>query len=162
MIVTVLRLVGAIVAGIVVVGILVVAVEYFSGIVHPFPEDFDGSISELREHVARYPHWVLAVAVVAWGFTALAGTWTAGRLGNRVSAAIVGLLLVAAVILNIAQLPYPIWFKTVILIVIPLAGAYGYRLSSRRAAEFARLPRRMPEGVARPIMRGIRRDQSAH
>lgn len=140
MIVTVLRTVGAMVAGIVVVGILVVAVELFSGIVHPFPEDFDGSIHEVREHVERYPHWVLAVAVVAWGFTALAGTWTAGWLGNRASAAILGLLLVAAVILNIAQLPYPIWFKTVILIVIPLAGAYGYRLSSRRAAE--RLPGR--------------------
>lgn len=136
MIVTVLRTVGAIVAAIVIVGVLVVGVEFFSGIVHPFPEDFNGSIHEVREHVERYPHWVLGVVVVAWGFTALAGTWTAGRLGNRASAAILGLLLVAAVILNIVQLPYPVWFKTVILLVMPLACAYGYRLSIRRAAEF--------------------------
>lgn len=123
---TVLRTVGAMVAGIVVVGVLVVAVESFSGIVHPFPEDFDGSLHQVREHVERYPHWVLAVVAVAWGFTALAGTWTAGRLGNRASAAILGLVLVAAVILNLVQLPYPIWFKIVIPIVVPLAGAGGY------------------------------------
>ena len=146
--ITVLRTAGAIVAGIVVVGVLVVAVEVFSGIVHPFPDDFDGSIAQLRAHVARYPDWVLAVAAVGWGFAALAGTWTAGRLGNRASAAILGLLLVAAVILNIAQLPYPLWFRIVILIVVPAAGASGYRYSSRRAAEFARRPRGMPEGVA--------------
>jgi predicted MFS family arabinose efflux permease len=90
----------------------------------------------------------MAVAVVAWGFTALAGTWTAGRLGNRASAAILGLLVVAVVILNVVQLPYPAWFKSVTLTVIPLAGTYGSRLSSRRAAEFARRPPRMPEGAA--------------
>jgi uncharacterized membrane protein len=68
------------------------------------------------------------------GDTALAGTWTAGRLGNRASSAILGLLLVAAVITNIVQVPYPIWFKVVILIVVPFASAWGYRLSSRRSS----------------------------
>jgi hypothetical protein len=67
MTVTVLRNRRRFVAGIVVVGILVVAVELLSGIVHPLPDDFDGSIEGVREHVALYPHWVLAVAVVAWG-----------------------------------------------------------------------------------------------
>lgn len=148
MIPAVLRTAGATVTGIVVVGTLVVAVEFFGGIVHPLPDGFDGSTHELHAHVERYPHWVLAVAVVTWGFTALAGTWTAGRLGNRASAAILGLLIVAAVLLNLVQLPYPIWFKTLVLIVVPLTAACGYRLSSRGAAEFAGRPRRMPEGAA--------------
>lgn len=135
---SVIRTIVAVAGGIVVVGVLVVAVEMLSGVVHPFPEDFDGSLEQVREHVERYQHWVLAVAAAAWGFTGFAGTWTAGRLGNRASAAIVGVLVVAAVITNIAQLPYPIWFKVAILTVVPLACAYGYRSSTRAIPVSAR------------------------
>lgn len=133
MMVTVLRTVGAVAAGIVVALVLVVAVEMFSGIVHPFPEDFGGTHEEVARHVELYPAWVLAAALVAWGFTAFAATWTAGRLGNRETAAFLGLLLLSAVILNIVQLPYPIWFKVASVIAVAAAAVYGYRLSSRRA-----------------------------
>jgi len=50
----------AVVAGMALAFALVVAVEFFSSIVHPFPADFDGNIPA---HVKRYPHWVLAVFV---------------------------------------------------------------------------------------------------
>ncbi len=135
---TVLRTAGAIAAGIAITMVLVVAVEFFSSIVHPFPEDFDGSLEEMAEHVERYPHWVLAVVVVAWGFTALAATWTAGRLGNRGSAAFIGVLLLAAVVFNIAQLPYPLWFTITCPIVILLAAAAGWWWSDRRLAALRR------------------------
>lgn len=131
---TVFRCTGAIAAGMLIAFVLVVAVEFFSAIVHPLPADFKGTMDEMCQHVARYPHWVLAVAALAWGGTALASTWTAGRLGNRGCALFVGLLLLTAVLVNISMLPYPIWFKIVILIAIPAAIVSGLYLSSRRNA----------------------------
>jgi hypothetical protein len=131
---TVLRGVGAIGAGMVVAAILVVGLELFSAVVHPVPADFQGTEEEMCAHVERIPQWVLAVAVASWGATALAGTWTAGRLGNGWCALVVGLLLLGAAILNLSMLPYPIWFKVANLIAIPAAIAAGMYLSRRREA----------------------------
>jgi hypothetical protein len=112
--------------------VLVVAVELFSAVVHPFPEDFGGTTEEMCRHVERYPHWVLALVVAAWAVAAFAGTWTAKSLGNLCSFAIVGLLLLAALVFNLSQLPYPIWFKIVNLLVIPAAILAGGRLATRK------------------------------
>ena len=128
---TALRTVAAIVAGLIVAFILIVALELFSGVVHPLPEDFGGTMEEMCQHVARYPAWVLAIAVLCWGLTALVGTWIAQKIGNVYSAVIVGLTLLAALVLNISMLPYPIWFKIANLLVIPTAIVLGGRLSIR-------------------------------
>jgi H+/Cl- antiporter ClcA len=113
--------------------ILVIAVELFSAMVHPLPEDFGGTREEMCRHEERYPHWVLAVVVPAWAAAVLASTWTARRIGNFYSSAIVGLLLLAALMFNISKLPYPMWFKVVNLLVIPIAIVLGGRLSIRRS-----------------------------
>jgi hypothetical protein len=127
-----LRTIGAIVAAIAVVLVLLIAVELFSSVVHPFPPDFKGTEEEICTHVARYPHWVLAAAVPMWGFTAFLGTWLAGRLGNRGSALFLALLLVAALAFNLSMLPYPLWFKIVQPIAILIAVIYGYQLATFR------------------------------
>ena len=93
---TALRTLAAILVGMLLALVLVVAVEGFSAVAHPLPEDFGGTPEELYRHVERYPHWVLALVVPAWAVTALVGTWTAKRMGNLCSYAIVGLLLLAA------------------------------------------------------------------
>lgn len=131
----VLRFAGAFGAGLVVVFLLVIAIEYVSYQIHPLPEDFDGTNEALRDHVALFPQGPLAVAGLAWGVTAFAGTWTAARLGNRATATTLGVLLVLAVITNVVQLPYPIWFKIGTPLLIPLASVWGYRLASRGAGE---------------------------
>ncbi len=123
---------GAIVAAIATTLVLLIAVELFSSVVHPLPADFDGSMEQMCAHVANYPHWVLAVAVPMWGFTAFLGTWIAGRLGNRGSAIFLALLLLAAVLWNVSMLPYPLWFKIVQPIAILIAVVYACRLSNRR------------------------------
>ena len=130
----VFRAVGAIVAAMLVTFILVVAVELFSAVVHPLPPDFGGTTEEMCQHVERYPNWVLAAVVPAWAGTAFAGTWIAGRLGNRGCAMFIGLLLLAGLIFNISMLPYPMWFKIASLIVIPCAIVSGLYLSCRRNA----------------------------
>jgi cytochrome bd-type quinol oxidase subunit 2 len=127
-----LRTLAAILAGMFVAFILVVAVEFFGAVVHPLPEHFQGTMEEMCRHVERFPTWVLAVVVPAWGVAAFAGAWTARRNGNLWSFAIVGLLLLAALVLNISKLPYPMWFKIVNLLVIPGAIVLGGRLAIRR------------------------------
>jgi hypothetical protein len=46
----------------------------------------------------------------------------------------VGLLLLAAAILNLSMLPYPVWFKAANVIAIPSAVAAGLYLSRHREA----------------------------
>ena len=131
---TAFRTFAAIFAGLLLAFILVVAVEAFSAVVHPLPEDFGGTQEELCEHVERYPPWVLAVVVPAWAAAALAAVWVARSVGNVFSAAIVGLLLLAAVVFNVSMLPYPIWFKAACLLAIPAAMILGVRRSRPKAA----------------------------
>lgn len=126
-----LRNLAAVVAGLLVSCLLVVAVEFFSAVVHPFPEGFNGTSEEMCRHVERYPNWVLAVVVPAWAFTAFAGTWISGRIGNRKCALCTGLVLIAAVVFNVSMLPYTLWFKIVILLAVPLAVILGDRWSIR-------------------------------
>jgi hypothetical protein len=111
--------------------VLLVAVELFSAVVHPLPEDFGGTMEEMCRHVESYPQWILAVAVAAWGLSAFVATWTARKMGNAVSFAVVSLLLLAALVANISMLPYPTWFKIANLLVIPAAIVAGGRLATR-------------------------------
>lgn len=123
-----LRIPLAVIAGVVLAFVLVVAVELFSSIVHPFPADFNGNIPE---HVRRYPDWVLAVVVLAWGGTAAAATWLASRIGTRLAGAIVALLLAWALIFNLTQLPYTMWFKVVMFTAFPIACFLGILYGQR-------------------------------
>jgi hypothetical protein len=127
----VLRTVLATIAGFVASFALIIGVEVFSNIVHPLPNDFSHDPEAVCRHVAKYPAWVLAVVVVAWGLTAAVGTWISQKLGNVYSASVLGLLLVAGVGLNFFMLPYPIWFEVVIMIVMPIAAFAGGRLAFR-------------------------------
>jgi MFS family permease len=108
-----LRVVLAIGTGLIVALGLVMAIELLSAIVHPFPPDFGGTEEEMREHIKRYPQWVLAIASVLWAATTLLSCWLARRIGNRWCGLAVGLLLLIAVLFNVTQLPYPIWFKVI-------------------------------------------------
>jgi hypothetical protein len=54
-------------------------------------------------------------------------------MGNRTCGLLIGLLLLAALILNLSMLPYPIWFKTLNLLEISAAILLGDRSSIHRA-----------------------------
>jgi hypothetical protein len=131
------RAIAAVLAGLIVLFLVVVGVELFSTVVHPLPEDFKGTKEELCQHVARYPHWVLAVVVPAWAVAAFASTWTARRFGNIYSAVVVGLLLLTGLVCNVAMLPYPTWFKIVSLLVIPAAAFAGGGVAPHRPLKSA-------------------------
>lgn len=131
---TILRTLAAVVVGMGVLILLLIGVELFSAVVHPLPEGFGGTEAEMCEHVARYPQWVLAVSVPMWAFAAFASIWTARKIGNAPAAATVGLLVLAALIFNISMLPYPLWFKIISPIVVPLAILAGWPWKRSQAA----------------------------
>lgn len=116
-----LRAVVGVLVGIVIAFVLVVLVEGFSAVVHPFPEDFAGTPEEVCLHVTRYPQWVLAAVVPLWGLTAYVSTWVGKRIGGWGAASVVGLLLLASVVFNISMLPYPLWFKLASVAVVVAA-----------------------------------------
>ena len=123
-----IRTLFAVVVGMALALALVVAVEFFSAVVHPIPADFNGNMGE---HVRRYPHWILGVVVLAWGATSAAATWVASRVGNRLAGGVVALLLAWALIFNLTMLPYTIWFKVVMFSVFPVACLLGIRYGKR-------------------------------
>jgi hypothetical protein len=122
----VLRPMGAIAASLAVLFVLLIAVEFFSAVVHPFPADFGGTHDEICAHVARYPAWVLAAVVPMWAAAAFAFTWTARRLGGIGTACALGVLLLAALVFNVSMLPYAAWFKAASLLAIPAAAFAGF------------------------------------
>ena len=128
----------AVAAGIALAFVLIVAVEMFSAVVHPFPPGLDpnapGSVSA---HVQRYPGWVLAVAGLMWGATAAAATWVASRIAGRLAGVVVTLLLGAALAFNLSMLPYVMWFKIAMpatfFVACLLGIVYGSRAPSPAA-----------------------------
>ena len=128
-----IRVLGALILAIANAMALLIAVELYSSVVHPFPEGFGGSMDEMCQHVARYPHWVLATVVVMWGAIAFLSTWIAGRVGNRTCAIVIGTLLFAGMVMNVLMLPYPIWFKILMPIAIVAADILGlFTLPARK------------------------------
>lgn len=123
-----LRILLAVVAGVVLAFALVVAVEAINAVVHPFPANFDGNIPE---HVRRYPDWVLAVVVPMWSGIALAAAWLATRIGNRVAGWIVAALLAWALTFNLTALPYALWFRIAMFSSFPAACLLGIRYGRR-------------------------------
>ena len=133
MFVTLVRSVGSVVAGLVVAFVLVVAAEVFSSIYHPWPPGVDPADYEAcKRHVANYPTWVLAVGAAIWAAAPLTGAWLAMRLGTArhwAHGIVVGAILLALACLNMAMLPYPIWFPIVIVVTFPLGTILGVRLA---------------------------------
>lgn len=129
------RTLVAVVAGMALAFVLVVGVEMFSAVVHPFPAGVDPNApGSIPAHVERYPGWVLAAAGLMWAATAAAAAWVASRIGGRAAGAIVAVLLAAALLFNLAMLPYVTWFKIAMPAAFAVASLIGLKDGARRRA----------------------------
>lgn len=131
MLLSALRSIGAVIAGLVVAFVLVAAIEVFSNVFHPFPPGVDPADMEAcKAHVAKLPTWVLAVGALGWGATVFSSSLLATRLGTGRHPAhgiVVGSLLCLAAAANIVMLPYAVWFEVGCPVLLPLcyiAGAW--------------------------------------
>jgi hypothetical protein len=132
-----LRQVLAVIAALASAFLLVIAVEIFSSAVYPIPQGPAATMAEICEHVARYPHWILAVVVALYSATAFLSTWIATRIGNRWTGIAIGLILGALLVCNIAMLPYTLWFKVVMLACFPVACYIGVACGASRPSPAA-------------------------
>ena len=146
MIGSILRSVGSVVAGLVLWIAFFIAGEVFSEVVYPFPKGVEQNHVEVCKHVARYPTWVLATGAAIWAGGVLASTWLATRLGTArhpAHGAVVGAILFALAGMNIAMLPYALWFPIVILVSYPLCALWGAMLGRGPATQ----PGAAPDGA---------------
>ena len=113
---------------------LFVVIEGISSMLHPWPEDFAGTIEEIAHQVETYPAWVLALlGGVGYGTTMLICTFIATRVGhnrNPWHGYGTGGFLFATVVLNMNQLPYPAWFWVLMFFVLPPAAYFGTKLGA--------------------------------
>lgn len=126
-------------AGLALALVLLIAVEAFSAVVHPFPPGFgqtpgqtpEQQHAEVCAHVERYPAWVLAAVVPMWSLAAGLSTWLAARLGGPGAGWVLRLALFAAVLSNVAMLPYPGWFRVLAVLGVGLGTFWGGGSKSR-------------------------------
>lgn len=121
-----LRTLTAVLAGLASAFALIVGIEMLAEIAHP-AAPFKGDIPA---QVRQYPHWVLALVVLAWGATGAIATWLAARIGQRLAGSIVAGLLTLAVYANISMLPYTVWFQILMGVTFPIACWLGLRRSA--------------------------------
>ena len=127
-----LRRVFALVAGLLVAVGVVGLVEGLSSRLYPLPPGIDYNDREaMTAAIAMLPTGAFVLVLVAWGMAALAGSWVAVRIGGHASLGyLIGFLLAAAGLANLAMIPHPAWMWVGAAIVIPLGTLAGVRLSS--------------------------------
>ena len=134
MLLNLIRGAAVIIGSLIVAFVGVVVVEWLSSILHPFPPGVDPmDIEVCKQHVARYPSGVLLLCAIGWWITVLASCWMATRLGFRrhaVHGVIVGVILLALAVCNMAMLPYPVWFW-INVVAFPASCIAGIRLARR-------------------------------
>jgi len=125
MFLSILRSLFAITFSLVVALALIIAIEIFSAVYHPFPPGLDPSVIEdCITHVANYPEWLLALCGVGWILTDFISAWIATRFGTARHPAhgiAIGFLLLLGAGFNMSMLPYPIWFEVGVYLGLPLA-----------------------------------------
>lgn len=119
-----------VVAGMVVGGTVVWAVELMANRVHPFPEgidrsDMDAFMEAVRQHAADAPLAALVIVIVAHAVGPLIGSFLAALIAGRgkmVCGMIIGVLFLLAGVMNLVMIPHPLWFAVVdLLVVLPMA-----------------------------------------
>jgi hypothetical protein len=150
MIGSIVRSVGAVIAGLVVAMFFIVGVEVVWAVVYPPAPGVDlGNVEACKAHIAQLPADAFVIAVAGWGLTVLAGSWVATRLGTGRHPAhgiVVGSILLAAAVANMLMLPYPIWFWVLNLVAFPAATYLGAKWGRARPSIGRRVAGDTPAG----------------
>ena len=131
------RTILGILAGVIVAWLAMTICEFASLFLHRPPAGLDlRDPQALAAHIAAAPLSAMLVVVVGWALAAFVGAWVAARIARhrRAAALVIGLLVLAGVIANIAMIPHPLWM-TVAGLALPLPLAWlAARIASPRVA----------------------------
>lgn len=122
------RNIGALVAGVLTLGLVVITLQQISAMLHPLPEGLDPFAPEnaeaFRAHMSEMPPAAWIVAMLSEVLGALAGAFVAAWIGRSapraVSGAVVGLAVLGSVA-NWSSFPHPTWFVVGQLVLYPTA-----------------------------------------
>lgn len=116
------RKIFAVVLGVIVAVVLIIAVEALSHIVYPLPDSVDANDMEaLRAYVMGAPIGALLFVMAAWIAATLIGGLLACRIAREtplVYAAIIGGLVLLGTVINLLSLPHPLWFSITSVLAI--------------------------------------------
>ena len=133
---SVVRSAVAVLLGLLAAMFFIIGVEGVCSILYPFPPGVDPSdLEACRAHVATLPASAFLIAVAGWALATFAGSWVATRLGaarHPAHGIVLGAVLLAAAVVNMLMLPYPIWFWILNLVVFPTCFCAGARLGRGR------------------------------
>jgi hypothetical protein len=133
---TALRQVLAVLAGVVVSGLLVFVSDLSVRGLYPLPGPAEMRDPEVaRAAIAAVPTMALMLLVMGWALAGSVGAFAGARLavGNRL---VVGLVVVGvqalATTANLAMVPHPLWMWPAALVLIVLLGWVGARAGAER------------------------------
>lgn len=121
-----IRRIIAVIAGIVVAGVVVAIVEEIGHIVYPLPETLDwADPTTVQNYMATLPLPAILFVLAAWVFGAFGGSVVATLIAKHksyiYSAIVTGMMLLGS-IYNLLKIPHPTWFAVLVIILVPLAG----------------------------------------
>lgn len=121
-----LRSVLAVLAGILVMGITVAAVQWLGHSLYPPPADIDPTDHDaMIALISQMPKMALGMVLVAYAFGTFLGAFTATTISlahKRGVAIVIGVVMLALVGLNFAVIPHPMWMVAAgLLIPLPVA-----------------------------------------
>lgn len=130
-----MRSILAVLAGLVVAGVVMMLLEAAGHQVFPPPPGMDPADPEsVKSAMPNISAGALWAVLIAWALGTLAGGWVAARIAVRshlLHALIVGGIMLIGGVVNMAMIPHPIWFWIVgVIIFLPSAYA-GARLAGR-------------------------------
>ena len=133
-----LRLIGGIVAGIVLALATVFLVELIGRVVYPFDDIDMHDRQAVGEMIAAMPVGALLIVAAAWLLGAFVGGAVAARIGGRRWAAwlVAGIVLLFA-LATILMYPHPAWMQIAAIVAPALGGLLAGHLAAPRAREAA-------------------------
>ena len=137
------RKVAAVVLGVIVAVVFIIAIEALGHSVYPVPEGLDITDTEaMQAYVTGLPIGALLFVMGAWLVATLAGGLLACFIAREtplVYSAVVGGLVLLGTIINLMSVPHPSWFSiTSVLAIIAMifvTGRLGASLARPSAAE---------------------------
>jgi hypothetical protein len=129
-----LRALGGVVAGVLLAVAVIIVVELVSHAIYPPPPGTNiDDPAAIARAAAQAPLNALLMVILGWTLGTFCGCWLAGRVGRRPGPAVTpGVLVFAAGIANMFQIPHPLWFKIVSLLLVAVAAIAGAALGARR------------------------------
>jgi len=135
---TILRRIGAVIAGMIVAVLIVLASEGIGHKIYPPPPDMGTDMAKVKAFVATLPLSVLLIVLTGWLIATFAGTWLAARIaGTPIPGYVVGALLLCGGIANAFMIPQPVWFSIASFVIYIGATWVGARAGAPARVAYA-------------------------